>query len=647
MSVLLRSLVKHPTNRRQSRHQTRHQAKHQRFGRLKTRLLSLASGLCLGLMLPTVMATPAKAAERVTITYGFVEISTTVDALRTYADTGVANRELGSYLRYLSQNQRSQLRQALQAKSDTGPVEISRFLYSAIGENILRSVGSIIRTQGRQDGAKGLRGALVLAAAEPGGLSLLGVLDHFPTNNVRIDSQQAFRTFNAFTGLIQDTERALLAITEQSSPPSIIAAGEPALEVLSRPGPFAVTAQSLSVVDASRDRTLPTDLYLPTDAPPAGLVVISHGLAGDRKGFMPVAEHLASYGYAVAALDHPGSNTDRLYNLFRGTESEVADPSEFSDRPKDVSYLLDELTRLSEGNGALAGKLDLSRVGIIGHSFGGYTALALSGAQLDFDNLKTNCDSDEFIFNGANPSMLLQCTALLAPEQFSEDLKDERIQAVIALNPVTSSLFGREGFRNIDIPSLIVSGSSDPVAPALLEQIQPFTWLNASTENLNAENLNAELEANQTADSAAEKQEPTQADPSASQPVPSHYLALIQGGSHLYDPLNIEGADRIALANPLVNIDTALAYSYLKALSLGFMQAEIDKNPLYQAALEEAAIIQIGQQPLPLYIVNTLTEEMLRRMPNQVVPENGILPGVTTPESAPENTLEDQPQSVE
>ncbi len=557
--------------------------------RLRIRTLSWSTGLCLGALLLVLNALPATAAERVTLTYGFVEISTTVEALRSYADTGVPSRELNAYLRFLNAEQRVQFRQALQVRQDIDHVQMSRFLYSAIGDNVLRTMGRIIQTQGRRDGSKGLRGALVLAAAEPEGLSLLGVLDKFPTNNVRIDSQQAFRAFGAFTGLIQDTQRAIAAIRAQSTPNSLLQASIPALDELSQPGPYAVTAQTITIVDSDRARNLITDLYLPTGAPPAGIVVISHGLAGDRKGFVTVARHLASHGYAIAALEHPGSNTARLYDLFRGTATEIADPTEFSDRPRDVSYLLDELTRMNEPGGTLANRLDPSRIGIIGHSFGGYTALAVSGAQLDYANLQTNCDSDAFIYNGANPSMALQCTALLDTPQFSENLRDERVQAVIALNPVTSSLFGPKGFAKIAIPSLIVSGSDDPLAPALLEQIQPFTWLNA-------------------ADRPATNSRP------ASQR-PPHYLALIEGGSHLYDPLDIEGADNAAIANGLVNADPDLAYSYLNALTLGFLRAELEQNPTYKTAFDDASIVQLGTQPLPLYIVRTLTQAMLTPRP--------------------------------
>ncbi len=543
--------------------------------RLRARSLGFISGLCLSGLLPLAMVRPATAAEEVILTYGYIEISTSVDALRAYAETGKANSELSPYIRFLTPDQRVQFRQALQVRQDISPVNISQFLYSGIGQNILRSVGNIVQTKGRLNGAKGLRGALVLAATDPEGLSLLGVLDYFPTRAVRLDSRQAFRGLGSFTGLIRDTQNAIAAIASRSVPPSILDSSVPTVDVLSELGPYQVSEQVLMPVDSERDRILPTDLYLPIDAPPAPVIVFSHGLSGDRKGFMNVSRHLASHGYAVAALDHPGSNRQQLDAVLSGNAREIATPGEFRDRPLDVSFLLDELARLNAADSNFIGQLDLDKVGIIGHSFGGYTALALAGAQLNPDKLQADCASDDFIFNAANPSMLLQCTALLDPTQFEADLKDDRIDAVIALNPIVSSLFGRTGFSKIDIPSMIVSGTNDPIAPSLLEQIRPFTWL-SQTPN-----------------------------------APDHFLALIQGGSHLYEFPDVEGANP-TLASGLINNDIPLVDSYLEALTFGFFEAELNQDSRYRDALNEATVVQIGRQPVPLYLVNSLAASQLR-----------------------------------
>ena len=591
------------------------------YSRRLPRTVGFLSGLCLAGLVPLASAS---AAERVTLTYGFAEISTSVDSLRDYAESGKVNDDLAPYLRFLSAEQRSQFRTVLQAKQDISPVEVSQFLYSSIGDNILRSLGSIIRTQSRRNGAKGLRGALVLAAAEPEGLSALGVLEKFPTNTVRIDSQRVFQALGGFTGLIRSTRIALAAIAQQAQPIGDIASAPP-LPDLAQAGPYGVEMQALTVVDSRRNRTLPVDLYLPINAAgvasvgPVPLVVASHGLAGDRKGFAVIGRHLASHGFAVAALDHPGSDRAQFEALLSGSGKEIADPTEFSERPRDVSYLLDELTRLNAANGPLANRLDMDRIGIIGHSFGGYTALALAGAKLNFNTLQANCNSPELIFNAADPSMLLQCTALKAPEQFSENLRDERIKSVMAMNPVASSLFGQAGFSQIAIPSLLVAGSADPIAPALLEQIRPFIWLSE------AQPITGEADS------------------------PEHYLALIQGGSHLYESPELDNAD-VSFANSLVSPDISLTDRYLKALSLGFMQMTIANNADYQEAFTNSSIVRLGQPPLPLYVINSLTEAMLRPDPemtselsNEMPPDPNTMIETNTSSEAKSSMLEPSP----
>ena len=54
----------------------------------------------------------------------------------------------------------------------------------------------------------------------------------------------------------------------------------------------------------------------------------------------------------------------------------------------------------------------------------------------------------------------------------------------IAINPIASSILGETNLSKIQIPVMIVTGSADTVAPALLEQIQPFTWLTSPNKYL-------------------------------------------------------------------------------------------------------------------------------------------------------------------
>lgn len=91
---------------------------------------------------------------------------------------------------------------------------------------------------------------------------------------------------------------------------------------------------------------------------------------------------MASYGFAVAVPKHPGSNSEQLRSLLVGRSDAITSPSEFINRPLDIKYLLDELERLDASNPNL--QLNLQQVGVIGQSFGGYTALVLAGASLNF-----------------------------------------------------------------------------------------------------------------------------------------------------------------------------------------------------------------------------------------------------------------------
>ena len=138
------------------------------------------------------------------------------------------------------------------------------------------------------------------------------------------------------------------------------------------------------------------------------MLIFSHGLGASPEQFSRYnrARHLASYGFVVVLPQHPGSDSIQMDNFRQGLASEPFLPSEFVDRPRDISYVLDELERRNQSE--FDGRLNLSAVGIGGHSLGGYTALAVAGATLDFDHLERECNLP---FAGLNLSLLLQCQA--------------------------------------------------------------------------------------------------------------------------------------------------------------------------------------------------------------------------------------------
>ena len=515
--------------------------------------------LGLGSAIPLVFGTSVLAADNVTLSYGLLELSVSVSSLENYAYENQIDDELAFYLNFLSEEERGDFREILTTPLDVSSVTLSQMLYAPLGELWLERLGDVIQTEARQNGARGLRGALILAAADEEGLTLLNVMRRFPTPTLRINSVKILDVVDTVVDLLEETETAIATL--QTEAQTELTAADPVdfsqLPDLTQPGALFWQTQTLELYDSDRDRPLPVDLYLPESSTPTPLVVISHGFGGSRTNFMDMAQHLASHGIAVAAIEHPGSNLQQLKNLVAGNASASMAANEFVDRPQDVSYLLNYLE--TQNQGPLANRLDLDKIGVMGHSFGGYTALALAGAQLNIEQLQTRCASE--LADSINISIPLQCLALQS--QFEEPLQDDRIKAAFVFNPFTSLVFGEAGLSQIRTPVFMISGSGDPIAPALAEQIQPFAWLTA-TET---------------------------------------YLGMMQGGSHTYT----EFAD---LPSELSGPDPVLARQYLKALALAFMQTHVGQQPDYRQFLQAGYGQYLSQASLPLTILQTLTPQV-------------------------------------
>jgi dienelactone hydrolase len=113
------------------------------------------------------------------------------------------------------------------------------------------------------------------------------------------------------------------------------------------------------------------------------LVAFSHGYGGHRRQSTFLSTHLASHGYVVAAVDHTGNTILDVMQalLVQQAGGTYPDYRTILDefivaRPADVSFAID---RLFDGAGGLEGRIDRERVGMAGHSFGGWTTLAVTG----------------------------------------------------------------------------------------------------------------------------------------------------------------------------------------------------------------------------------------------------------------------------
>lgn len=111
------------------------------------------------------------------------------------------------------------------------------------------------------------------------------------------------------------------------------------------------------------------------------LVVLSPGFAMGTTAYAWLAERLAAHGFVVAAPEHREAMGPSMADFGRA----------LVDRPDDVRALLDHLMT---GGGPLAGAIDLERVAVVGHSLGGFTALAAAGARLDLAAFAARCAVD-------------------------------------------------------------------------------------------------------------------------------------------------------------------------------------------------------------------------------------------------------------
>ena len=128
------------------------------------------------------------------------------------------------------------------------------------------------------------------------------------------------------------------------------------------------------------------------------LVIFSHGLGGMRMQNTIQMEELASRGFIALAMDHPfdanltvfndGSSADYRSGIVGEVTTEefwnIRLP-QINTRVADVSYVLDHIKEIQADNDDFWNMVDLERVGIMGHSFGGGTAIVASSRDTRLD----------------------------------------------------------------------------------------------------------------------------------------------------------------------------------------------------------------------------------------------------------------------
>ncbi len=159
------------------------------------------------------------------------------------------------------------------------------------------------------------------------------------------------------------------------------------------------------------------------------LVLFSHGYTGCNTQSVFLMKALAQAGYLVVAPNHKDASCGTAWSpgkfLANRPQEPFREPAKwndetYKDRGEDIESVLDALLREGTFQGV---PIDRERVGIAGHSLGGYTALGLSGGW---------------------PSW-----------------KDGRIKAVLALSPHCSPFVMKGDLRRMKVPVMYQGGTVD------------------------------------------------------------------------------------------------------------------------------------------------------------------------------------------
>lgn len=153
------------------------------------------------------------------------------------------------------------------------------------------------------------------------------------------------------------------------------------------PPPAAVASPQVTVsrgewIDPARNgRIVPYKLYLPAGPGPFPVVIHSHGLGGSRETSTFILEAVAASGIAVVAIQHPGSDSSILpagsLEGITAADLKMA-PGAAANRFADLPFVVRQLDAMAAA-GPLKGRLDMSRIGMSGHSFGALSTLVAVG----------------------------------------------------------------------------------------------------------------------------------------------------------------------------------------------------------------------------------------------------------------------------
>lgn len=526
-------------------------------------------------------ANAAFAAEQINIRYGFLEQSVAVRELERFISTGEIPIELRPYEFMLTPELRQSLRQGLQLNPDISPQALEQMWQSPMGKRLLKVLGKVIPNTNSQE----LLTTISRASELPQGLNLINFFRAFPTATLTIDAGSVLAVKSQLESYYLKSKTLSPALERDlfvSNSPPLPANLDPAA-----PGNEKVRIKNLTLQDRWRNRSLALKIYTPAQ-PQGPLMVMLHGLGGNQNALAYLARHLASYGFTVVTLHHPDQTAlERSSDEFTLGGELYLPTQEFLERPRDITFMLDQLTHLNRQPGPWQGQFNTQQVTVIGQSLGGTTALTLAGAEFDLERLRTTCRAIDPI--GQSLSDWALCNATVLPGRHYR-LSDPRVSQAILINPVVGKLFGEQGLAQVKVPTLMISSTADSISPAILNHLEPFTWLGGTK-----------------------------------------YLVTAIGATHLSanDLDNVIGNKRFRVVSERLGEENKTLQQLVRGVSLAFVQQLTPEAQRYQPFLTSSYAQALSLPTLPLRLTTKLPETLVQRL-DQVL-QTSQIPAVQPP----------------
>ena len=209
-------------------------------------------------------------------------------------------------------------------------------------------------------------------------------------------------------------------------------------------GPYTVAeVPDILLHDSKRGKDLHVRIFYPEHSGKYPVIVFSHGAGGSQTCCDALTRQWASYGYVTLQTTHDDSVQQRRatgsedVRFLQAVRDALNTPALWESRPLDISFLLDSLPEIEKRVPQLAGKLDVERIGVGGHSMGSYTSEAIAGAAVDL------------------------------PGRSTTSLADPRAKAILCLSPQGPGQFGltEHSFDRVSLPYLGITGTLDSLGP--------------------------------------------------------------------------------------------------------------------------------------------------------------------------------------